>query len=157
MYYADKPLEQYTKPLRITGHVVKRWLAISGGGVVAEGGGGGAHVLRHPPQPKSQLIPSPAGDIKNFLKNEKIDQVIVIVKSCTPNVLGDLTITLKDLSGGSEMLNEEEIMKLLEEEEEMADLELQVCGNVNDEEDQYKLDKEALNFALEKEAKGDTG
>ncbi|GKD51427.1 hypothetical protein Tco_1280403 [Tanacetum coccineum] len=97
------------------------------------------------------------GDIENFLKNGKLDQVLAIVKSCTPNVLGDLTVTLKDLSGtihhkfideggygkditvfhkdtvpgsgsgvgGSGMLmeEEEEIVKLIEEEE-MSDLEL---------------------------------
>ncbi|GKE01269.1 nucleolar protein 56-like protein [Tanacetum coccineum] len=39
------------------------------------------------------------GDIKNFLKNGKLDQVVAIVKSCTPNVIGDLTVTLKDPSG----------------------------------------------------------
>ncbi|GKE03872.1 ribonuclease H-like domain-containing protein [Tanacetum coccineum] len=101
------------------------------------------------------------GDIKNFLKNGKLDQVVVIVKSCTLNVLGDLTVTLKDLLvprsgsgvGGSGMLNEEEIMKLLEEKEEMVDLELQVCGNVNAKEDQCKLDEEALNLTLEEEAR----
>ncbi|GKF97268.1 hypothetical protein Tco_0293089 [Tanacetum coccineum] len=38
------------------------------------------------------------GDIKNFLKNGKLVQVVAIVKSCTPNVIGDLTVTLKDLS-----------------------------------------------------------
>ncbi|GJV09115.1 GPCR kinase, partial [Tanacetum coccineum] len=39
------------------------------------------------------------GDINNFLKNEKLDQVVAIVKSYSPNVLGDLTVTMKDLSG----------------------------------------------------------
>ncbi|GKC86912.1 nucleolar protein 56-like protein, partial [Tanacetum coccineum] len=39
------------------------------------------------------------GDIKNFLKNEKLDQVVAIVKSCSPNVIDDLTVTMKDLSG----------------------------------------------------------
>ncbi|GJR10158.1 zf-CCHC domain-containing protein [Tanacetum coccineum] len=39
------------------------------------------------------------GDIKNFLKNEKLDQVVAIVKSCSPNVIGDLIVTMKDLSG----------------------------------------------------------
>ncbi|GJU98415.1 zf-CCHC domain-containing protein [Tanacetum coccineum] len=39
------------------------------------------------------------GDIKNNLKNEKLDQVVAIVKSCSPNMIGDLTITMKDLSG----------------------------------------------------------
>nr|GEU44972.1 hypothetical protein [Tanacetum cinerariifolium] len=80
------------------------------------------------------------GDIKNFLKNEKLDQVVAIVKTCTPNVIGDLIVTLKDLL---------EIVKLLEEEE-MAEFELQVCGNVTDQEDLYKFDGEALNLALKK-------
>ncbi|GJX16266.1 zf-CCHC domain-containing protein [Tanacetum coccineum] len=39
------------------------------------------------------------GDIKNFLKNGKLDQVVAIVKSCSPNAIGDLTVTIKDLSG----------------------------------------------------------
>nr|GFA82012.1 hypothetical protein [Tanacetum cinerariifolium] len=38
------------------------------------------------------------GDIKNFLKNEKLEQVVAIVKSCSPNAIGDLTVTMKDLS-----------------------------------------------------------
>ncbi|GJZ49685.1 hypothetical protein Tco_0603875 [Tanacetum coccineum] len=157
------------------------------------------------------------GDIKNFLKNGKLEQVVAIIKSCTPNALGDLILTMKDLSGtisdaihhkfineggyrkdiilesdlilanvsvfspkpsmhylnitmrnvvkvfhkdsvpgndsdvgGSGMLmKEEEIVKLMEEEE-MADLELQLCENVIDQEDLYKFDEEALNLALEK-------
>ncbi|GKB26096.1 reverse transcriptase domain-containing protein [Tanacetum coccineum] len=115
------------------------------------------------------------GDIENYLKNRKLEQVVVIIKSCTLNAFGDLTVTLKDFSrsalvlanvlvvspkpsmhylniimrnvvkvfhkdtvlgngsgiGGSGMLVEEEIIKLLEEEE-MVDLELQVCENVTD-------------------------
>ncbi|GJT21939.1 hypothetical protein Tco_0891876 [Tanacetum coccineum] len=39
------------------------------------------------------------GDIDNFLKKEKLEQVVAIVKSCSPNALGDLNVTLKDLSG----------------------------------------------------------
>nr|GEY80198.1 zinc finger, CCHC-type [Tanacetum cinerariifolium] len=39
------------------------------------------------------------GDIKNFLKNKKLEQVVAIVKSCSPNTIGDLTVTMKDLSG----------------------------------------------------------
>ncbi|GJZ73093.1 hypothetical protein Tco_0637239 [Tanacetum coccineum] len=39
------------------------------------------------------------GDIKNFLKNEKLEQVVAIVKSCSLNAIGDLTVTMKDLSG----------------------------------------------------------
>nr|GEZ69874.1 hypothetical protein [Tanacetum cinerariifolium] len=38
-------------------------------------------------------------DIDNFLKKEKLEQVVVIVKFCSPNMLGDITVTLKDLSG----------------------------------------------------------
>ncbi|GJU32696.1 retrovirus-related pol polyprotein from transposon TNT 1-94 [Tanacetum coccineum] len=37
-------------------------------------------------------------DIENYLKNEKLEQVVAITKSCTPNTLGDLIMTLKDLS-----------------------------------------------------------
>ncbi|GKE62215.1 GPCR kinase [Tanacetum coccineum] len=38
------------------------------------------------------------GDVDNFLKKEKLEQVVAIVKSCSPNMLGDLNVTLKDLS-----------------------------------------------------------
>ncbi|GKC52451.1 ribonuclease H-like domain-containing protein [Tanacetum coccineum] len=129
------------------------------------------------------------GDIENYLKNGKLEKFIVIIKSCTPNALGNLTMTLKDLlgtipgtihhkfideggygkdftvgvtlihvsgsgsgAGGSGILVEvEEIVKLMEKE--MADLELQVYRNVIEQEDLYKFDKEALNLALEKEAR----
>ncbi|GJW10232.1 EEIG1/EHBP1 N-terminal domain-containing protein [Tanacetum coccineum] len=39
------------------------------------------------------------GDIKTFCKNVKLEKVIAVIKSCTPNALGDLTVTLKDPSG----------------------------------------------------------
>nr|GEY77373.1 hypothetical protein [Tanacetum cinerariifolium] len=39
------------------------------------------------------------GDVKEFLKNGKLEKVVAVVKSCTSNALGDLTVTLKDLSG----------------------------------------------------------
>ncbi|GJT33080.1 DNA helicase [Tanacetum coccineum] len=38
-------------------------------------------------------------DIKNFLKKEKLDEVVAIVKSCSPNDICDLNVTMKDLSG----------------------------------------------------------
>nr|GEV84541.1 transposase, MuDR, MULE transposase domain protein [Tanacetum cinerariifolium] len=38
------------------------------------------------------------GDVNNFLKNKKLEQVVGIVKSCSPNMLGDLNVTMKDLS-----------------------------------------------------------
>nr|GEV06488.1 hypothetical protein [Tanacetum cinerariifolium] len=38
------------------------------------------------------------GDTKNFLKKKKLDQVVAIVKSCSSNVIGDLKVTIKDLS-----------------------------------------------------------
>ncbi|GJY25196.1 hypothetical protein Tco_0399922 [Tanacetum coccineum] len=38
------------------------------------------------------------GDIDNFLKMRKLEQVVVIVKSCSSNALGDLNVILKDLS-----------------------------------------------------------
>ncbi|GJY27127.1 hypothetical protein Tco_0401853 [Tanacetum coccineum] len=39
------------------------------------------------------------GNINNFLKKRKLDQVVAIVKSCSPNYLGDLNVTMKYLSG----------------------------------------------------------
>ncbi|GJS18591.1 hypothetical protein Tco_0413063 [Tanacetum coccineum] len=53
-----------------------------------------------------------------------------------------------DVGGSGMLIEEEEIVKLMKEEE-IADLELQVCGNVTHQE---IVDKEALNLALEEEA-----
>nr|GEW04782.1 hypothetical protein [Tanacetum cinerariifolium] len=127
------------------------------------------------------------GDIKTFLKNEKLEQVVAIINSCSLNAFGDLKVTVKYLSGtlpgsihykvikeesfGKEItvesaiilanvswcrwecnVKEEEIAKLVEEEE-MADLELHICGNVIDQEDLYKFDEEALDLVLEEEAR----
>nr|GEX99470.1 hypothetical protein [Tanacetum cinerariifolium] len=109
------------------------------------------------------------GDIKTFLKNGKLEQVVAIIKSCSLNALGHLKVTVKDLSGTlaglihykvintggktcSEMLMEEEEIVKLVKEEKMADLELHVCGNVIDQEDLYKFVEEAIDFVLEKEA-----
>ncbi|GKC16949.1 transposase, MuDR, MULE transposase domain protein [Tanacetum coccineum] len=39
------------------------------------------------------------GDMKTFCKNGKLEKVVAVIKSCMPNVLGDLTVTLKDLLG----------------------------------------------------------
>nr|GEY83327.1 hypothetical protein [Tanacetum cinerariifolium] len=39
------------------------------------------------------------GDMKTFIRNGKLEKVVEVIKSCTPNMLGDLTVTLKDLSG----------------------------------------------------------
>ncbi|GJZ14586.1 transposase, MuDR, MULE transposase domain protein, partial [Tanacetum coccineum] len=39
------------------------------------------------------------GDVTKFLKNGKLEQIVAVIKSCTPNALGDITVTLKDLSG----------------------------------------------------------
>nr|GEX57662.1 RNA-directed DNA polymerase, eukaryota [Tanacetum cinerariifolium] len=38
------------------------------------------------------------GDMKTFIKNGKLEKVVAVIKSCTPNMLGELTVTLKDLS-----------------------------------------------------------
>nr|GEX21553.1 hypothetical protein [Tanacetum cinerariifolium] len=43
-------------------------------------------------------------DTKNFLKKGKLDQIVAIVKSCSPNVFGDLTMSMKDLSGAALIL-----------------------------------------------------
>nr|GEV98951.1 transposase, MuDR, MULE transposase domain protein [Tanacetum cinerariifolium] len=93
------------------------------------------------------------GDIKTFLKNGKLEQVVAIIKSCSSNALGDLKVTVKYLSGMSEMLMEEEEIVKLVEEEEMANLELHVCENVIDQEDLYKFDEEALDLVMEEEAR----
>nr|GEY03362.1 hypothetical protein [Tanacetum cinerariifolium] len=39
------------------------------------------------------------GDIGNFHKKGKLEQVVAIVKSCYPSALEDLNVTLKDVSG----------------------------------------------------------
>ncbi|GKD62562.1 transposase, MuDR, MULE transposase domain protein [Tanacetum coccineum] len=44
-------------------------------------------------------------DIDNNLKKRKLDQVVAIVKSCSPNALGDLTVTMKDLSAAMILAN----------------------------------------------------
>nr|GEW76354.1 hypothetical protein [Tanacetum cinerariifolium] len=38
------------------------------------------------------------GDIKSYLKNGKLDKVNSIITYCTPNVIGDMSVTLKDPS-----------------------------------------------------------
>nr|GEX25024.1 hypothetical protein [Tanacetum cinerariifolium] len=56
--------------------------------------------LYHPAcQEVIQAMESTEGDIDNFLKNGKLEQVVGIVKSCSLNVIEDLTVTIKDLSG----------------------------------------------------------
>ncbi|GJX45640.1 hypothetical protein Tco_0262316 [Tanacetum coccineum] len=52
------------------------------------------------------------GDIKNFFKNEKLEQVVAIIKSCTSNALSDLTVVTPPdeawteyVSGGVTLLN----------------------------------------------------
>nr|GEW26025.1 reverse transcriptase domain-containing protein [Tanacetum cinerariifolium] len=37
------------------------------------------------------------GDVQKFPKNGRLEKVVVVIKSCTLNALGDLTVTLKDL------------------------------------------------------------
>ncbi|GKB38342.1 reverse transcriptase domain-containing protein [Tanacetum coccineum] len=39
------------------------------------------------------------GDMKKYCKNGKLEMIVGIVMSCTPNSLGDMTITLKDPTG----------------------------------------------------------
>ncbi|GKB20467.1 reverse transcriptase domain-containing protein [Tanacetum coccineum] len=44
------------------------------------------------------------GDMKTYCKNGKLERVVGVVMTCTPNALGDMTVTLKDPSrtmGGS--------------------------------------------------------
>ncbi|GJW11768.1 hypothetical protein Tco_1577595, partial [Tanacetum coccineum] len=44
-----------------------------------------------------QKVVVDVGEDDNF--NRKLEQVVAIVKSCSPNALGDLNVTMKDLSG----------------------------------------------------------
>nr|GEW79530.1 transposase, MuDR, MULE transposase domain protein [Tanacetum cinerariifolium]GEZ48159.1 transposase, MuDR, MULE transposase domain protein [Tanacetum cinerariifolium] len=46
-----------------------------------------------------EIVTSCFGDVKKFIKNEKLEKIVAVIKSCTSNALGDLTVTLKDLSG----------------------------------------------------------
>ncbi|GKC79039.1 hypothetical protein Tco_1129813, partial [Tanacetum coccineum] len=39
------------------------------------------------------------GRHQKLSENGKLDQFVAIVKSCSPNAIGDLTVTMKDLSG----------------------------------------------------------
>ncbi|KAJ0463018.1 putative recombination protein [Helianthus annuus] len=39
------------------------------------------------------------GEINKCQRNGKLDQVVAVIKSCTPNGLGDMTVTLKDPTG----------------------------------------------------------
>ena len=50
-------------------------------------------------KPNGGILIGRFADIEKFLKKGKLDEVVAIIKSCTPNVLGDLTVTLKDVSG----------------------------------------------------------
>ncbi|GJZ38440.1 homeobox-leucine zipper protein HDG11 [Tanacetum coccineum] len=99
------------------------------------------------------------GDIKNFLKNRKLDQVGAIVKYCTPNVIGVLTVTLKDLSGTipnaiyHKVIDEGGYGKGITIGVALILANLQVYGNVIDQKDLYKFDEEALNLTLEEEAR----
>ncbi|GKB19887.1 reverse transcriptase domain-containing protein [Tanacetum coccineum] len=39
------------------------------------------------------------GDMKTYCNNGKLERVVGVVMTCTPNALGDMTVTLKDPSG----------------------------------------------------------
>ncbi|GJR49733.1 hypothetical protein Tco_1400254 [Tanacetum coccineum] len=39
------------------------------------------------------------GDVKKFFKNGKLDKIVAAIKSCTPNALGNLIVTVKYLFG----------------------------------------------------------
>nr|GEY06470.1 hypothetical protein [Tanacetum cinerariifolium] len=39
------------------------------------------------------------GNVEKYCKNGKLELVVVVVKSCTPNSLGDMLVTLKDTTG----------------------------------------------------------
>ncbi|GJY20406.1 hypothetical protein Tco_0392972 [Tanacetum coccineum] len=99
------------------------------------------------------------GDIKNYLKNKKLEQVVAIIKFCTPNAFCDLTVTLKDISSIIPVFSPKpsmhylnitmrNVVKVFHKDTVLCNGS-GVCGNVTDQEGQYKLDDEALNLALE--------
>ncbi|GJU95586.1 GPCR kinase [Tanacetum coccineum] len=131
------------------------------------------------------------GDIENYVKNGKLGQDVAIIKYCTPNSLGDLIVTLKDLSGtihhkvinekgygkdntvGSALiLNNVSVFSLKPSMHYLNIIMRNVVKvfhkdrvpsngsgvggsgmNVIHQEDQYKLDEEVLNLALEEEVR----
>ncbi|GKD76746.1 hypothetical protein Tco_1339367 [Tanacetum coccineum] len=109
------------------------------------------------------------GDIENYVKNGKLGQAVAIIKYCTLNSLGDLIVTLKDLSGSALILDNvsvfspkssmhylnitmRNVVKVFHKDRVPSN-DSGVCGNVTNQEDQYKLDEEVLNLALEEEAR----
>ncbi|GJT11387.1 reverse transcriptase domain-containing protein [Tanacetum coccineum] len=70
------------------------------------------HLYVRPPNVEARIIPGPAGvcqegvstsgclgDMKKYCIKGKLELVVGVVKSCTPNSLGDMTVTLKDPTG----------------------------------------------------------
>nr|GEV40753.1 hypothetical protein [Tanacetum cinerariifolium] len=48
-----------------------------------------------------EIVTGCFGDVRKFLKNGKLEKVVAVIKSCTPNALGDLIVTLKEFSNTS--------------------------------------------------------
>ncbi|GJT74962.1 hypothetical protein Tco_1041687 [Tanacetum coccineum] len=96
------------------------------------------------------------GDIKNFLNNGKLDQVFAIVKSCSLNMIGDLTVTMKDILGTipgtihHKVIDDGGYGKDITIGAALILANLQVCGNVTHQE---MADEEVLNLALKEEAR----
>nr|GEZ97407.1 hypothetical protein [Tanacetum cinerariifolium] len=97
------------------------------------------------------------GDIKTFLKNEKLEKVIAIIKSCSLNALGDLKVVVKYFSGtlpGS--IHYKKIVVKVFHKDFVLDNGSGVGGsemNVIDQYDLYKFDEEALDLVLEEETR----
>nr|GEV47198.1 hypothetical protein [Tanacetum cinerariifolium] len=98
-------------------------------------------------------------DIDNNLKKEKLDQVVPIVKSCSPNVLGDLTVTMKDLSVEEHetcdeyltegFLTEKEQQQLAQDEEAYREY---LEEKANAEKERVRAEKEWEKFMKEEQA-----
>nr|GFB02915.1 hypothetical protein [Tanacetum cinerariifolium] len=113
-----------------------------------------------------RIIPGLAGYIENYLKNGKPEQVVAIIKSCTPNTIGDLTVTLKDLSSTLHgIIHQKSLMRGVMERTLLITMRnvikvfhkdsvpsngSDVCWNVTHQE---MADEEALNLALDEEAR----
>nr|GEU74326.1 hypothetical protein [Tanacetum cinerariifolium] len=94
------------------------------------------------------IVSGCTGDIKTFLKSGKLEQVVAIIKSCSLNAFGDLKWCRWEWNVDGKRRNSK-----IGGKKEMADLELHLCGNVIDQKDLYKFDKEALDLVLKEEAR----
>nr|GEV32737.1 hypothetical protein [Tanacetum cinerariifolium] len=145
---------------------------------IHEGGDDSAMGWREYVKANGGIVSGCLGDIKTFIKNGKLEQVVAIIMSCSLNALGDLKVTVKDLYGtlaGSihyKVINKEGYGKEITVGSAIILANVSVfspthqCIILTLERktwlrfsirilylDLYKFDEEALNFVLEEEAR----